>query len=201
MRFQKDNKFVIKNNSNMKILFFLLTMTFWSCKAQNNKHDLSLEEYKVVNAVLDDYRLNKFLLDDENYHYNLTHAFKVYVNWYIKYLETGKSTLMASKDIEWILNGDDIGNISLKIEYDSAKIKWDKNKLNRSEILYASNHPELVTSTEVPRLGLIKISKPYLNKDKNKAVIFIITDSGYLVLVKKVRNEWQVCGKIEYMFS
>lgn len=46
--------------------------------------------------------------------------------------------------------------------------------MNPPEILYTSEHPELVTSTEVSRLGIVHISKPYLNNDKTMAVVVII---------------------------
>ena len=91
--------------------------------------------------------------------------------------------------------------ISQNIKADTVKIKWDKNKMNPPEILYTSEHPELVTSTEVSRLGIVHISKPYLNNDKTKAVVVIIRGGGYLVLVKKTNNGWKVCGKILYQFS
>ena len=107
----------------------------------------------------------------------------------------------VSKEMEWILDDDDVKFISQNIKSDTIRIKWDKNKMNPSEILYASKHPELVTSTEVPRLGIIHISKPYLNKDKTKAVVVIITGGGYLVLVKKTDEGWKVCGRILYQYS
>ena len=185
----------------MRLLFLFITVSVLRCSAQKSSQELSREEYEIVNAVLDDYGLKKFLLNDEDYHYDLSLSFKVYIHWYIKYLETGKSGPPTSKDIQWILNSNDISFISVNLEYDTVRIKWDKYKLNRPEILYASEHPELLNSTDVPRLGLIHISKPYLNRKKNKAVIFIVRDAGYLILVEKIDDKWQLCGKIEYMSS
>ena len=63
-------------------MFFLLMAiaTILNCKAQKSNHYLSEEEYSVVNAVLDSYSLNRFLLVDENYTLNLTFALEAYEN-------------------------------------------------------------------------------------------------------------------------
>jgi hypothetical protein len=186
----------------MRILFlFLVITTILNCKAQKSNQSLSEEEYSVVNAVLDSYSLNRFLLVDEDYTRNLNFALGAYENWKKEFLKNGRVGGHVSKEMEWILNDDDVKFISQNIKSDTIRIKWDKNKMNPSEILYASKHPELVTSTEVPRLGIIHISKPYLNKDKTKAVVVIITGGGYLVLVKKTDEGWKVCGKILFQYS
>jgi len=60
----------------------------------------------------------------------------------------------------------------------------------------------LIESTNLPRPPRVELSKPYLNKDKTKAVIFrIIGGNGFLILAKKVDGKWLPCGEIEYMFS
>ena len=185
----------------MRLVFLFIIVSVLNCSAQKSNQELSTEAYKIVNVVLDDYGLQKFLLDDVDYHYDLSSGFKAYIHWYMKYLETGKNGPPTSKDIDWILNSDDIGFISVNLEYDYVRIKWDKYKLNRPEILYASENPELLNSTHLPRIGLIHISKPYMNREKNKAVVFIVRDAGYLILVEKIDNKWQLCGKIEYLSS
>jgi len=186
----------------MRILFlFLVITTILNCKAQKSNHYLSEEEYSVVNAILDSYGLNRFLLVDENYTRNLNFALGAYENWKKEYLEKGRVGGHVSKDMEWILNDEDVKFISQNIKADTTRIKWDKSKMNPSEILYASEHHELVTSTEVPRLGIIHISKPYLNEAKTKAVVVMIKGGGYLVLVKKTDDGWKVCGKILFQYS
>ena len=186
----------------MRIFFILLAIaTIFNCKAQKSDYNLSEEEYSVVNAVLDSYSLNSFLLIDENYTRNLNFALDAYESWRKVFLEKGRVGGHVSRDMEWILDDEDVKFLSQKIKADTIRIKWDKSKMNPSEILYASKHPELVTTTEVPRLGIIHISKPYLNRDKTKAVVVIIRGGGYLVLVKKTDNGWKVCGKILYQYS
>ena len=186
----------------MRLLYLIVAiLAVLSSTAQESKKAITEEEYKVIDAVFDNYNLNKFLLDDENYNYKLLSAFGVYIHWYIKFLETGENGPPTSKGIEWILDSEDISDISLDIEYDKTAIKWDKYKLNRPEIIYSSEYLKSLTSEESQSMGLVQISKPYLNRDKTKAVVFIIADSGYLVLAKKTGDGWKVCGKIFYIYS
>lgn len=185
----------------MRTFFLLITViTFLSCKTQKNIYKLSEEEYSIVNAVLDSHSLNRFLLVDENYTRNLNFALRAYESWKKEFLKKGRVGGHVSKEMEWILDDEDVKFISQNIKADTIRIKWDKNKMNPPEILYASEHPELVTSTDFPRIRIIHISKPYLNRDKTKAVV-VITGGGYLVLVKKTDNGWKVCGKILYQYS
>ena len=120
----------------------------------------------------------------------------------MKYLETGKSVPLASKDIEWILDSEDIGDISINIEHETFKTRWDKTLIENPNLIYASDRPDLVALMNPPRPLRVHLSKPYLNKDETKAVIFrVIGGNGFLILAKKVDGKWQLCGEIEYMFS
>ena len=173
---------------DMRMLFFFLTISMLSCKSHKNND--SSDEYRIVNLVLQTIRTKQFVLYDE-----------VYKGWYNKH-KAGKATTMASEDIEWILNYDDIEFISSKINSDTLKTRWNRNQIKNSNLIYASDRPDLVKSTDLPRPPKVKLSKPYLNEDKTKAMIIrIIGGHGYLMLAKKVNGKWQLCGKIEYMVS
>ena len=128
-------------------------------------------------------------------------ALRVYKNWHDKHT-LGKITPMASEDIEWILDQDDIKFISNKIKSDTIKTKWDRTQIKNPHLIYPSGRPDLVESTDLPRPPRVELSKPYLNEDRTKAMIIrIIGGHGYLILAKKVDGKWQLCGEIEYMFS
>nr|WP_288932316.1 hypothetical protein [uncultured Allomuricauda sp.] len=184
----------------MRYLIFLFSLIFLSCKAQDISN-LS-DEYKIVNIVLRTIHSKQFVLYDEVYNYNMDFALlEVYKGWYNKH-KAGKTTTMASEDIEWILNYDDIEFISSKINSDTLKTRWNRNQIKNSNLIYASDRPDLVESTDLPRPPRVELSKPYLNEDKTKAMITrIIGGHGYLMLAKKVNGKWQLCGKIEYIFS
>ncbi|HKL90016.1 MAG TPA: hypothetical protein VJ880_02420 [Allomuricauda sp.] len=185
----------------MKHLILLISLVFLGCKAP--KTGSLSDEYKIVNIVLQTIHSKKFILYDENYLVNyITPDFNAYIGWYNEYLETGKITPMASKDIEWILDHDDIEFISNKIKSDTLKTRWDRNQIKNPNLVYASDRPDLVKSTDLPRPPKVKLSKPYLNENRTKAMIIrIIGGHGYLILAKKVNGKWQLCGKIEYMVS
>ncbi|NDV41978.1 hypothetical protein [Flagellimonas sediminis] len=184
----------------MKYLVLLVSVVFLGCKVQKAK-DLS-DEYKIVNLVLKKVDSEQFMLYDEIYNYNLDFTIVgVYKGWYNKHL-TGKIIPMASKDLEWILDYYDIEFISKKINSDTIKTKWDRKQIKNPNLIYASDRPDLVESTDLPRPPRVELSKPYLNEDRSKAMIIrIIGGNGFLILAKKVDGKWLLCGNIEYMVS
>ncbi|RIV72817.1 hypothetical protein [Flagellimonas aequoris] len=185
----------------MKYSVLLIVVVLWGCKVQKI-NDLA-EEYKIVNLVLKEVHVKQFILYDENYLVNYTTPdFNAYIDWYDEFLETGKITSMASRDIEWILDYDDIKFISKKIKSDTIKTKWDRKQIKNPNLIYASDRPDLVESSDLPRPPRVELSKAYINKDRTKAMIIrIIGGNGFLILAKKVDGNWQLCGEIEYMFS
>nr|WP_288932311.1 hypothetical protein [uncultured Allomuricauda sp.] len=186
----------------MRLLLLFFTLSILGSRVQDVSQKTLDEEYKIVNLVLDDINAERFIFFDENYTFGLNSGFKAYIYWYMQYLETGKSVPLASKDIEWVLHSEDIGFISMNIEYENVKTGWDKTKIENPNLIYASDRPDLVALMNPPRPLRVHLSKPYLNKDKTKAVIFrVIGGNGFLILAKKVDGKWQLCGKIEYMFS
>lgn len=171
------------------------------CKAPKSNNTITNEEYEIVNEVLNTVRSKQFIFIDDNYNYNIDFALGAYKNWRQKH-KLGKITPMASEDIEWILDHDEIEFISKMIKSDTIKTNWDRARIKNPNLVYASDRPDLVKSTDLPRPSKVHLSKPYLNKDKTKAIIIrIIEGHGYLILAKKVDGKWQLCGKIEYMFS
>jgi hypothetical protein len=186
----------------MRLLLLFFIISVMTSKAQNVNHKTLDEEYQIVNLVLDDINSERFIFFDEKYTFSLNSGFKAYIYWYIKYLETGKSVPLASKDIEWILDSEDISFISINIEHETVKTKWNKTQIENPNLIYASDRPDLVALMNPPRPLRVHLSKPYFNKDKTKAVIFrVIGGNGFLILAQKVDGKWQLCGKIEYMFS
>ncbi|MBO0342131.1 hypothetical protein [Flagellimonas profundi] len=186
----------------MRLIFSLIAIIFLCCKAPKSNKTIANEEYEIVNKVLNTVRSKQFILYDEIYNYNVDFAIVgVYKGWYNKHL-TGKITPMASEDIEWILNQDDIEYISNKIKSDTIKTRWDRKQIKNPNLIYASDRPDLVESTDLPRPPRVELSKPYLNENRTKAIIIrIIGGNGYLMLAKKVGDDWELCGEIEYMFS
>lgn len=186
----------------MRLLLFIFALSVLSSRAQNVNQKILEEGYDIVNLVLNDINAEKFIFFDENYTFGLNSGFKAYIYWYMQYLETGKSVPLASKDIEWVLHSEDIGFISLNIEYETVKTVWDRSKIKNPNLIYASDRPDLVALMDPPRPLRVHLSKPYLNKDITKAVIFrVIGGNGFLILAKKVDGKWQLCGEIEYMVS
>ncbi|GLU43175.1 hypothetical protein Musp01_07990 [Muricauda sp. NBRC 101325] len=186
----------------MRLLLFIFTLSVLSSKAQVVNQEILEEGYDIVNLVLNDINAENFIFYDENYTFGLNSGFKAYIYWYMQYLETGKIVPLASKDIEWVLKSGDIGFIARNIEYKTVKTRWDKTQIENPNLIYASDRPDLVALMNPPRPLRVHLSKPYLNKDNTKAVIFrVIGGNGFLILAKKVDGKWQLCGEIEYMFS
>ncbi|RIV72815.1 hypothetical protein D2U88_04070 [Flagellimonas aequoris] len=169
------------------------------CNLQCNIQEIS-EEYKIVNAALKDYAATyKFKFIEESNNDDLAFCFKAYINTYKKFMETGnkRPAPMVKKGTEWILNQGDIDFILHEMNRDTFKIKWDRNKIKVRQAIYESEK----------RTVQISVSKPFLNMDKTKAVIFLdevlppYNGYGYLLLLKKVEGEWLPCGKIDYRVS
>ena len=185
----------------MRLIFFLFTIMYFCCKPTKSNDTITNNEYEIVNEVLNTVRSKQFILIDDNYNYHIDFALGVYKNWWQKY-KLGKITPMASEDIEWILDEADIEFIFKKIKSDTIKSNWDRTQIKNPNLIYASDRPDLVESTDLPRPPRVELSKPYLNENRTKAIIIrIIGGNGYLVLAKKVNGKWQLCGKIEYIFS
>ena len=104
---------------------------------------------------------------------------------------------MVKKGTEWILNLTDIEYISKQMKQDTAKVKWVRDYIKVPHVVFESEK----------KIVQVKISKPFLNKDKTKAVIFLDEvlppnyGYGYLLLLKKEDDKWIPCGKIDYRVS
>lgn len=182
----------------MKFQILFIALIFLSCKSQSI-YDVN-EKYNIVNTALNEYSSTyQFKLVEESNNYDIHNAFNVYAYNYKRYMETGKirPAPMVKKGTEWILNRKDIEYISSQMKQDTAKVKWNRDYIKAPLVVFESEK----------RIIQVKISKPFLNKDKTKAVIFLDEvlppdhGYGYLLLLKKVGDKWIPCGKIDYRVS
>lgn len=182
----------------MKFQILFIALIFLSCKSQIIT-DVN-ETYNVVNTALIEYSTTyQFKLVEESNNYDLYHAFNIYSYNYKRYKETGKirPAPMVKKGTEWILNLTDIEYISKQMKQDTAKVKWVRDYIKVPHVVFESEK----------KIVQVKISKPFLNKDKTKAVIFLDEvlppnyGYGYMLLLKKEDDKWIPCGKIDYRVS
>ena len=183
---------------DLRLLYISIALIFLSCKSQSF-NDVN-EIYNIVNTALNEYSSNyQFKLAEESNNYDIYRAFNVYAYNYKKHKETGeiRPAPMVKKGTEWVLNRKDIEYISKQMKQDSTKVKWNRDLIKAPQVVFETGK----------RIVQVKLSKPFLNKDKTKAVIFLDEvlppeyGYGYLLLLKKVGDNWVACGKIDYRVS
>lgn len=178
-----------------KLLLFYIAFLASNCNIKTEK-----DIYILLNETFNSIKHEKIEFIDESLSLDIEESFNVYENFYKQSNEKKevRPNPMVKKGTEWIFNENEIKEVYIDIKENNKTINWNYKRINNDRVIKANNN-----SSDIK----VKVSRPFFNKKKDKAIIFVhhyissLNSYGYLLLFQKENKDWKIKGEIDYMTS